>query len=91
MRKQELVHLHGLLVGVRRYLDEHEDVAVPTGAFDAYDGYGIGPTAIADRKDAHREAVDRLLDGLNVTVTAQRTAEDAAPVPSDPAEGSHVR
>lgn len=81
MRKQDLLHIHGLLVAVRRYLDEHDDVRVPPGAFDAYDGYGVGPTAVADRKAAHREAVDRLLGGLYVTVAGQRTNVEAAPEP----------
>lgn len=90
MRKQALVHLHELLVLVRRHLEERDGTPVPPGAFDAYDDYGVGPTAVAERKDRQREAIDRLLEGL-YTVTARRTAADAATAPSDPAAGPRVR
>ena len=43
MRKQELVHLHGLFAAVRSYLREREDVTVPAEAFDPYDEHGVGP------------------------------------------------
>lgn len=78
MRKQELVHLHGLFVEIRRYLAAQDEIQIPTDAFDAYDESGIGPTAIAERKHAHQAAVDQLLDGLDTTVTAQHPAGEAA-------------
>lgn len=77
MRKQELIHMHGLLVVVRQHLAEQDDIEIPTGAFDAYDDYGVGPTAIAKRKDVHKEAVDRLLEGLQMALTTQQGAANA--------------
>ncbi|MFB6103408.1 MAG: UPF0058 family protein [Haloplanus sp.] len=62
MHKQELVQLHALGVLVRRHLEEHHDV--PDDAFQAYDDFGVPPTAIHRRKASHREALDRLLDDL---------------------------
>lgn len=89
MRKQELVHLHGLLAMVRKHLEERGEI--PPGAFDTYDDYGIGPTAVAERKDRQREVIDRLLEGLYITVTAQRPIVDTATAPSDSAGSPHIR
>lgn len=76
MRKQELVHLHGLLLIVRRHVDEQGNVEIPEGTFDTYDDYGIRPTAISERKKAHKEAVDLLAGGLQTALERQRSTVD---------------
>lgn len=83
MRKQELIQVHGLLVVTREHLSDREDVAIPPDAFDAYDDYGVGPTAIDKRKADHAEAVDRLAEGLR---TALRARRQTAHPPSAPSE-----
>lgn len=77
MRKQELIHIHGLLVVTREHLADQDEIEIPTDAFDAYDDFGVGPTAIAKRKDAHIEAVEYLLDGLHTTLTTQQKVANA--------------
>lgn len=64
MRKQEIVHLHGLFLEIRRFLVDHEEVVLPDGAFDRYDALEIAPSAINRRKGAHEVAVEQLLEGL---------------------------
>lgn len=91
MRKQELVHLHGLLVVIRGHLAEREDVEIPAGAFDVYDSYGVEPTAISERKDAHKEAVDRLLAGLHTTLAATREGADSPDRSTDSVDPSATR
>ncbi|QIO24161.1 UPF0058 family protein [Haloarcula sp. JP-L23] len=76
MRKHELVHIHGLLVLVRRHLAEQEEIAIPTDAFDVYDAYGVRPTAIAERKDTHKTAIRHLLTGLNATLATEQSTTD---------------
>lgn len=76
MRKQGIVHLHGLLVLVRRDFTEQNEIQIPADAFESYDEYGVRPTRIADRKRAHKAAVSHLLDGLETTVAANRSTDD---------------
>lgn len=82
MRKQELVHLHGLLVEIRQQFTEQDDIQIPAYAFEAYDEYGVGPTAIAERKDTHQAAIDHLFDGLQTTLSAQQSTGEPASTPS---------
>lgn len=91
MRKQELVHLHGLLVEIRRHFVEQDEIQIPADAFEAYDEYGVGPTAIPERKDAHKAAVHHLLEGLETTVPTQQPAGEPASTPSDVIEASPSR
>jgi hypothetical protein len=91
MRKQELIHIHGLLLVTRRHLAAQERVEIPADAFDEYDDFGVGPTAIAKRKDAHKAAVDRLLAGLHSTLGTQRGTADASATSSEPSDASPAR
>lgn len=68
MRAQELVHLHGLLFEVRRYL-EREDQVPPT-AFVRYDANGVLPTHIHRGKEAHQRAIVLLLEGFATGIEA---------------------
>lgn len=88
MRKQELIHIHGLLVVTRRHLADRGDIEIPDDAFDGYDDYGVGPTAIDERKDAHKEAVHQLLDGFRRTLTTQKKSTDALTPSSESIDAS---
>lgn len=78
MRKQELIHIHGLLVVTRRYLADQGDGEIPEAPFEEYDDYGVGPAAIAERKDTHKEAIDQLLIGLLTTLGTHETGANAS-------------
>jgi len=77
MRKQELVQLHALCSQVRRYAENRYDL--PEGAFDGYDRMDVPPVAIHRKKEAHEEALDRLLSDLE---SALATHADESPVAS---------
>ena len=66
---QELIHLHALLLEIREYLEREGNV--PYDAFDPYDAQPIRPSHIHRQKDAHMNAIDLLLDGLDNSVQPQ--------------------
>lgn len=82
MRKQELVHLHALGVQLRREVADRR--SPPPSTYAAYEDLRVEPTSIHRRKDAHREAILALFDGV---ATACRTA-DAPADPAPPATGN---
>jgi hypothetical protein len=61
MKKQELIHLHGLLSEVRQQCETWEG-----GAFDLseYESTGVRPTSIHKSKTAHKAAVFELTHGI---------------------------
>jgi len=60
MKKQELIHLHGLLAEVRKQCEAWgEDTDL-----EAYESLGVNPTSIHRSKTDHKEAVFRLTDGI---------------------------
>lgn len=61
MRKQELVYLHGLLVGIRDFYETRTGETVPTPAYDAMD---VGPTSVHRGKAEHEAAVFALSAAL---------------------------
>jgi len=61
MKKQELIHLHGLLAQVRDYYEATADEEVGT---DAYAEVGVQPTSIHKSKTEHKEAVFALADDV---------------------------
>jgi hypothetical protein len=78
MRKQELIHLHGLLAAVSRHCEE-------TGAsvnYEEYDALDVQPTSIHRSKGDHQEAVLALAGGITDGVTRTETA-DASPTAAD--------
>ncbi len=67
MKKQELIHLHGLLAEVSSHLD-----AEPTGdksneGYHRYRGLGVRPTSIHRSKTSHKQAVFALANGINIS------------------------
>jgi len=54
MKKQELIHLHGLLAEVSNNYEEYNDTELD---FEPYDDLGVRPTSIHKSKTDHKAAV----------------------------------
>ena len=75
MKKQELIHLHGLLAEVRKH---HEARTGTSVEYESYESLGVRPTSIHQSKTDHKAAVFALADGIttdmrradNETITA---------------------
>ncbi|ACV10647.1 conserved hypothetical protein [Halorhabdus utahensis DSM 12940] len=61
MRKQELVHLHGLLAEVRRYCEQEDSRSLD---LSKYESLGTDEAAIHRGKEQHRSAVFALAEAL---------------------------
>ncbi len=60
MKKQELIHLHGLLAEVRKQCEFwNEDIDL-----EAYEELGVKPTSIHKSKTDHKAAVFKLTEGI---------------------------
>jgi hypothetical protein len=73
MKKQELIHLHGLLAQVENHFEEETDRTVD---HDEYTELGVQPTSIHKSKTDHKAAVFALARGI----TGEMTAEETEPV-----------
>ncbi|WP_435194523.1 UPF0058 family protein [Natronomonas sp. EA1] len=73
MKKQELIHLHGLLAEV---CNHYEELSGATVAHEEYSELGIRPTSIHKSKTDHKAAVFALADGI----TNEMTEETKEPV-----------
>jgi hypothetical protein len=71
MKKQELIHLHGLLAEVHRH---YEKAAGTTITADEYGALGVRQTSIHKSKTDHKAAVFALVDGI--TDEMEREAEE---------------
>jgi hypothetical protein len=66
MKKQELIHLHGLLAEVRTHYEESNGTEFD---HDEYASLGVQPTSIHRSKTDHKAAVFALADGLTDAMT----------------------
>lgn len=73
MKKQELIHLHGLLAQVQNHYEQETGDAVE---HDEYATLGVQPTSIHKSKTDHKAAVFALARGI----TGEMTAEETEPV-----------
>ncbi|WP_254271519.1 UPF0058 family protein [Haloarcula marina] len=73
MKKQELIHLHGLLAQVQ---DHYEQESGSTVEHDEYAELGVKPTSIHKSKTDHKAAVFAIADGI----TSEMTADEKEPV-----------
>jgi hypothetical protein len=73
MKKQELIHLHGLLAEVSNYVEECDGPVDLT----AYESQTVRPTSIHKSKTSHKEAVFALMDGLTGTIGEEEEATAA--------------
>lgn len=65
MKKQELIHLHGLLAQVQQYYQRQTDQTVDTAQYAAV---GVQPTSIHRSKAAHQDAVVTLSQCLTAAM-----------------------
>jgi hypothetical protein len=66
MKKQELIHLHGLLAQVQNHYEADADTEVE---HDEYETLGVKPTSIHKSKTDHKAAVFALVDGITSEMT----------------------
>ena len=65
MKKQELIHLHGLLAEVQHHYEGQTGDAIER---EQYDSLGVRPTSIHKSKTDHKEAVFALAGDITDTV-----------------------
>jgi hypothetical protein len=66
MKKQELIHLHGLLAQVRNHYEEQAGDEVTA---EKYNNLGVRPTSIHKSKTDHKGAVFALAKGITSEMT----------------------
>ncbi len=76
MKKQELIHLHGLLAQVQ---DHYEEQTGNTVEHDKYTALGVQPTSIHKSKTDHKDAVFALAHGITSEIDEERTERVSAP------------
>jgi hypothetical protein len=69
MKKQELIHLHGLLSEVHTQMEAWEDEELDISEYEAM---GVRPTSIHRSKTDHKAAVFEIAEGIT---TAMEEAE----------------
>lgn len=74
MRKQELIHLHGLLAEIE---EEYETRSGKSLDLSSYESLGVDPTSIHRSKTAHKEAMFALTNELTDAMDDQRVAVHA--------------
>ncbi|MFB6146946.1 MAG: UPF0058 family protein [Halobacteriaceae archaeon] len=75
MKKQELIHLHGLLAEVGSHYEDREGESLDLADYEAT---GVKPTSIHKSKTDHKEAVFALSEGLIEELTDEETTERVA-------------
>ncbi|MFC6976098.1 UPF0058 family protein [Halomicroarcula sp. GCM10025709] len=73
MKKQELIHLHGLLAQVQNHYEHESGDEVE---HDEYATLGVKPTSIHKSKTDHKAAVFAIAKGI----TSEMTADEKEPV-----------
>jgi hypothetical protein len=73
MKKQELIHLHGLLAQVQSHYEQETGDVID---HDEYATLGVQPTSIHKSKTDHKAAVFALARGI----TGEMTVEETEPV-----------
>ena len=73
MKKQELIHLHGLLAQVQNHYEAESGSEVE---HDEYAELGVKPTSIHKSKTDHKAAVFAIVNGI----TSEITTEEKEPV-----------
>jgi hypothetical protein len=75
MKKQELIHLHGLLSEVHTQMETWEDDDVD---ISEYESMGVRPTSIHRSKTDHKAAVFKMANGITAAMEETET-ERVAP------------
>ncbi len=80
MKKQELIHLHGLLAEVSNDLTTYHDTKLE---LDEYEALGVRPTSIHKSKTDHKAAVSTLANELTDEIDALETEEERVSATAD--------
>ncbi|WP_247009396.1 UPF0058 family protein [Halorientalis litorea] len=72
MKKQELIHLHGLLAQVQNHYEEETGNDVE---HDEYASVSVRPTSIHMSKDDHKDAVFALAAGITSELADEATEQ----------------
>ena len=75
MKKQELIHLHGLLAQVQNHYEQETGNEVE---HDSYITLGVQPTSIHKSKTDHKDAVFALATGITDEMRAEETERVSA-------------
>jgi len=75
MKKQELIHLHGLLAQVQNNYEERTGETVD---LDQYTDLGVQPTSIHKSKTDHKDAVFALSKCITSELAAEETERVSA-------------
>ncbi|WP_226479912.1 UPF0058 family protein [Natrinema amylolyticum] len=75
MKKQELIHLHGLLAEVSNQCAAWEDCQID---LEEYESRGIRPTSIHKSKTDHKAAVFALAGGITTNMREEEQEAVAA-------------
>ncbi len=65
MKKQELIHLHGLLAEVSNHYEQNAG----TPNFEEYESLGVRPTSIHKSKTDHKAAVFAIATGITSDIS----------------------
>lgn len=76
MKKQELIHLHGLLAEVGNYYEVENGNEVD---LDEYNSLGVRPTSIHKSKTDHKAAVFAMAKAITSEMTETEAGEKVAP------------
>jgi len=68
MKKQELIHLHGLLAQVQNHYEEQTGSTVEQ---EAYLTLGVQPTSIHKSKTDHKDAVFALAESITTEMDSE--------------------
>ncbi|MFB6172806.1 MAG: UPF0058 family protein [Haloarculaceae archaeon] len=68
MKKQELIHLHGLLAEVCKHYEGRAEDEVSR---EKYESLGVQPTSIHKSKTEHKKAVFALAEGITGELHAE--------------------
>lgn len=75
MKKQELIHLHGLLAEVSNQCAEWNDCQID---LEKYESKGIRPTSIHKSKTDHKAAVFAIAEGITTNMREEEQEAVAA-------------
>ena len=83
MKKQELIHLHGLLAEVSNHYEQNAD---DTADLEEYESLGVRPTSIHKSKTDHKAAVFALAMGITGDISEAEIEESAEKVATPQAD-----
>lgn len=78
MKKQELIHLHGLLAEVSNNYEEYNELSLD---YSEYENLGVRPTSIHKSKTDHKAAVFALANCITSDLDTEET--EAVPATAD--------